>query len=180
MITIIDIQNTIQSWVAQQTGLTTIWSKQNAPRPEMPYCDLYILSINRVGHDEELPPDVNGTYKIIGNSYLHLNVSIFYKKDNSTIDGINVLDDLRLSLKKQSVNAYFKANNLSFIRPLTNITDFSEVIATGFEQRAMLDLQFLIATYITDTVDLIETVNGAGTANNSGKIISINYEASNG
>jgi hypothetical protein len=175
--TLIDIQNTIQSWVAQQTGLTTIWGKQNAPRAAMPYCLLYILSINRVGLDELLPPDQNGIYEIKGQNYLNLNVSIFYKKDNATIDAISKLDDLRLSVNKQSVNDYFNANNLSFIRPLTNIVDLSEVIATGFEQRAMIDLQFLVATYITDTVELIETVLGKGTVNADK---TINYEASNG
>jgi len=171
--TLIDIQNTIQTWVAQQTSLTTIWAKQNAPRPAMPYCALTILSLTRVGHDENLPPDNTGLYKIIGNSYLNLNVSIFYKKDDATIDGINLLDALRLSVKKQSVNDYFNANKLSFIRPLTNIMDISEVVATGFEQRALLDMQFLIATYITDTVSLIQHIDGTGTVDTDK---TINYE----
>lgn len=178
--TLTDIQNSIQSWVATQTGLTTIWSRQNAPRPAMPYCSLYILSFNRTGFDEILPPDALGLYKIKGQNYLNLNVSVFYKKDDSTVDGIGILDDLRLSINKQSVLDYFTTNNLSFIRPLTNIIDLSEVVATGFEQRAMLDLQFLVATYITDTVNLIETVNGVGVVNNNDEIVTINYEASNG
>lgn len=51
------VEDAIQSWIASTTGVTTIWSQQDAPRPAAPYVALLISSVLRVGHDETAVSD---------------------------------------------------------------------------------------------------------------------------
>lgn len=166
-----EIQSKLQKWAYDQLnllvgGLRVIWSWQNSPRPAMPYVILQILSMVRMGGDYISKPDALGKGKIIANQYLNLNVSCFYGSDGSRIDAINVLDNLRLSLKKEAVIKYLNDNNISVTKEVSSILNLPEVIATGFEQRATMDIQFGVATYIEDDLGLIETINGAGTVYN--------------
>ena len=37
-------ENTLHQWVADSTGLTTVWQKQGSPQPPYPFCTLSIVS----------------------------------------------------------------------------------------------------------------------------------------
>lgn len=165
------IQDKIYQWAYDQLNLVpggprVIWSHTNAPRPAFPYVLLHLISMVRMGGDYIGKPDALGKAKIISNHYLNINVSCFYDTDGSRIDAINILDNLRLSLKKETVIKYLSDNYISLTKEVNSILNLPEVIATGFEQRATMDIQFGIATYIEDDVGLIENITGLGTVYN--------------
>ncbi len=163
----------IYTWATGEAAIPAIWENPNAPRPALPYLSLHIMGIVRTGGDYISPPDVNGESKIISNVLINTTISCFYNDDASKINGMEVLNDLRMSLQKESVKQYFNENDLAVIKLISSVQDITTLTATGYEQRSVLDIQFATATFITDDVGLIEHVQGTGDVQNGR---TINYE----
>jgi len=175
-----NFQKAIQNWVRDELnlmtgGLTAIWENPNAKRPTLPYVGLSILSFEKIGTDEVSKPDLNGFAKLIANYYVNITIDCYYGGNSQIIDGIKVLDSLRLSLGKQVVINHFTTNKIGLIKELTSILNTTTIIATGYEQRSSIDIQFGVKVYLETDTGLIETVEGQGEVNNNGQIIEVDY-----
>jgi hypothetical protein len=175
-----NFQNAIQNWARDQVnlivgGMPVIWENPNAPRPSFPYIGLLIVSFEKVGLDDVSRPDENGIAKLIANYLINLTVNCYYEGNSQAIDGLKILDFLRLSLGKQEVMEHFYINKIGIIKEMTSILNTTTVFATGYEQRISMDLQFGATTYLESEEGLIEKVEGKGTFDHCGEIIEQTY-----
>lgn len=138
-----------------------IWEFANSPRPKRPFVSLRFPTIARFGDLDYTPIDDNGIRTILANGYWTLTINAFGVNDASLIDAIDMLENLKLSLRKQSVIDYLYKNYIS-ITNVMNTTNITQIESSGFEQRATLDVIFYIVTAIDDDVGIIENVNAEG------------------
>lgn len=175
-----NFQKAIQNWARDEVnliagGLDVIWESPNAPRPSLPYLGLNILSFEKTSTDQLTVPDINGFAKLVSNYYVNVNVNCYYDGNSQLISGIQILDSLRLSLGKQEVINHFTINKIGLVKELTNILNTTTIIATGYEQRASIDLQFGVATYLETETGLIKMVEGKGDIDHYGQNIEKTY-----
>lgn len=174
----VDIQKTLYDWVSGETMYPVIWLNPNAPRPALPYIGLHFLSLVKMGGDYIGKVDNEGIRKICCDYYININISCYYSGSGANVAELDVLSDLRLSLRTQSVADFLNENYISLIKELSSILYLPAHIATGLEPRAMIDMQFGTAVYKEDEIYLIETVEGIGTIKtDNGAQISVPYIA---
>jgi len=160
MATVSDIQKTIWTWAYEQAGLSgdkVIWESANAPRPARPYVSLNFSTIARFGDIDVTDTDNLGIRQILANNYWTLVINSFGTNDASKIDAQDMLETLKLSLKKDSVVLYLNDNFISVVNSL-NITNISQIMGSGYEQRSAMDIILYIVTAIDDDVGLIEHI----------------------
>jgi hypothetical protein len=171
------VQKVFYDWVHGQVAYPVIWVNPNAPRPDLPYISLHILSMVKMGGDYISKPNSLGIRKIFSDYYINLNISCYFTGDGSNINAFDVLSDLRQSLRTEAVIGLLNTNNISLIKELSSILFIPTIIATGFEQRASIDIQFGIAVSIDETIYIITKVDGKGDVNASGEHIEVDYQS---
>lgn len=166
-----EIQKLLYDWVSAETGLTVIWERANSPRPERPYIGLLVLALVPVGTACVSPPDNTGIATIIGQSVMSLSINSYLGMKASELNAINILEELRLSLWKESVKELFKNKGIGYLT-VTNNQNIEKIIGTEFEERGVLDINFLICSSISDDVGIIERAEGIGEYyDNTGQLI---------
>ena len=156
-----EVQKALYDWVIAETGIQVIWERANAPRPPNPYIGLLALSLVPFGTAYISRPDDLGIATITGQSIMSLSINSYIDQEASKINAVNILEELRLSLWKESTSAIFRNKGIGYLTS-TNNQNLDQVLGTEFEQRAVLDVNFLIASSITDDVGIIERVEGVG------------------
>ena len=174
------IQKAFQDCVVAATGYAddhVIWLYPNAPRPTLPYIGLHLLSMVKMGGDYFSKPDNLGKRRIYSDYYINLNITCFFTGDGSKINGFDILNDMRQKFRTEAIVAILDTNKISLIKELSNIVFIPSLIATGFEQRAMIDIQFGIGTSIEEMLYIIEKVDGKGTIKTNGTDLEIDYKS---
>lgn len=156
-----EVKKVLYDWVVAETGFNVIWERANAPRPTRPYIGLLVVSLNPVGTAYISPPDEFGIAQIVGQSMMILSINSYIDMNSSRIDAVNVLEELRLSLWKESTLVLFRGKDIGYLSTTSN-QNVEQILGTEFEQRGILDVNFLISSSITDDVGLIERVEGIG------------------
>jgi hypothetical protein len=156
-----DVQKALYDWVVAETGIPVIWERANAPRPPNPYIGLLVLALVPFGLAHTGRPNGSGIATIVGQSVLSLSINSYIDRQASSLVAVNDLEELRLSLWKESTSDIFRNKGIGYLAS-TNSQNLDQVLGTEFEQRAVLDVNFLIASSITDDVGIIERVEGVG------------------
>ena len=156
-----EVQKTFFDWITAETGLTVIWERANSPRPARPYIGLLVLAMVPIGTAYISPPDNAGMASIVGQSSISLSINSYISMRASELSAINILEELRLSLSKESVKTIFRDKGIGYLTA-TNNQNIEQVLGTEFEERGVLDTNFLICSSITDDVGVIERVEGVG------------------
>lgn len=156
-----EIQKVLFDWVAAESGVAVIWERANSSRPIRPYIGLLVLALVPIGTAYVSAPNELGIATIVGQSVMSLSINSFMGMDASKLDGINILELLRLSLWKESVKTLFRDKGIGYLVSSNN-QNVEQVLSTEFEERGVLDMNFLICSSITDDVGLIERVEGIG------------------
>lgn len=152
MITQTDIEAAIMTWLnGLSLGGSIIWLDQNFPRPSIPYIGLRIQEIRNIHHDFIDKPDTDGVATTNGDREIVLNVETFGETS------LDIINTIRNSLEKYSVNAALADNGLSF-KEADNVIDLSELLDTKIEKRYRLNIVFHARNIDTDNIGLIETV----------------------
>lgn len=168
------ILQALKDWLADNkgnAGITVVEANQNAPRPALPYITLYVTSTPLNEHANQSAPNSAGTASIENEAAVMASVQCFGENSKSIMDG------LRLSLEKVTVRQALRAAGLPYIRTLNGVNDLTEVVGTKYEPRAGMDLEFRAVMAVTDSVGVIESVEGTAT-HDTGKNnnLTINYE----
>lgn len=151
------IQKNLGDWITSQININVFFYNQNAPRMELPCIGLLITSVVQIGYDELIPPKNElGNLILCGPREFTLGLYAFG-------DGcLNNLEKLRTSLQKPTVKEAFNLNKLVYVRHF-GINNVTEVINTGFEERANMDVLFRTVSSVADDIGIIEHVEMTGT-----------------
>ena len=155
------VQKAIFDWVSAETNIDVIWERANSPRPARPYIGLLVLALVPVGTAYVSPPNNAGIATIIGQSVMSLSINTFISMKASELNAINILENLRLSLWKESTKTILRDKGIGYLLSSNN-QNIEQIIGTEFEERGVLDINFLICSSITDDVGIIERVEGVG------------------
>lgn len=150
--------DSVQAFVAQQTGLPAIWRNANSPRPDRPFASLYITAINALGMDEYGPFNDDDNQIIIGQRTA--NVSVQFHGDASEHDprqALMLATDLQNNLRA----------NPEAIEPVSLLTDpqiinIPQVAGSQWEQQASIDIMVGFEVHTQRDIEWIERVTGVG------------------
>jgi len=161
MITSAQIYAAFRSWLSTATGLTVIHEQaaSTGPRPGTTYVTVKLLAIRQVGWDDygeltdPLGPPAYGTMPIRGDRVLTASINVI---------GPNAVDkarDAMNDLNKETVRDQFRAAKIA-IRRVTAYDDLTGLFDTEWEPRVHFDQEFAIADNYTDSIAIIEHVEG--------------------
>lgn len=148
-----DIKAALYTWVASETGLTTIWSDQNAPQPATPYITLKIISGPvKIGGSDSIVWDVaSQSFFLGGQRQFTLSIQSF------GAGGLQAMSDLLTSTENPDViTASFSDNGVA-VANTPSVTDLTQMLSTTFEERQSMDVMFYTMDNKTLTMTYIES-----------------------
>lgn len=166
------IMQALKDWIVLNVdaAVTVVEANQNAPRPERPYVTIYITSTNQKEHANISAPNSSGIASIENENAVMVSLQCFGDDSKSIMDG------LRNSLNKVSVQQALRSNCLPYIRVLNGVVDLTETVGSQLEARAGIDLEFRAVSSVADDLGVIESVEGTGTHVVEGIENNVNYQ----
>ena len=156
----------IRQWVADTTGLTTIWMNPNAPRPDRPYCAIQITSVLRIGEPYHGTIDASGIAQVLSQREVVLSINVYEDAaNNDPRSALLKATDLRDSLDLFGTLDTLKADGWAY-RGVESLQDTPELLDTQFEPRATFDVRFGVTIEQSDDMGWIETVIFTGDIEN--------------
>lgn len=155
------LQDGLYDWISTETSLEVVWEYANAPRPTLPYISLLIPTITPVGQVSSSQVDDAGLMTILSQNIMTISISYHGAEEASSMSGQQLMAQILLSVRKQSVNKIFYDNNIGYLTRLAQNT-IQNQLGTSFQEKVVMDLLFLLVTDVIDDVGLIETVEIAG------------------
>lgn len=157
MIDVAAIQNTLYAWaLANATGITTvIWASENGARPSVPYIELRIASILRIGRDFQSRPSSSGNGTLFGNREFTVFARGF--GDGS----LKALEALVTSVERGTVQDTLRAATpgLACLEGLA-VQNITGLYDTKFQERGSADFRFRTWSEIVDQPGYIGIVSG--------------------
>lgn len=151
-------QTAILTWIETALSIAAIWDKQNLPKPPLPYISCNIISGPQLDGTPESKYKSLDTYTYILRKIFTLSIQIHATTNHlaylsSLIDSM-VLPSFRQILRDAELSIY---NDTDII-----INDISELLDTGFEKRASIDVTMAYADEVDDLVGEINFTNIQG------------------
>lgn len=141
------------------SGIENIWwSHAGQNFTGRPLLILKILS-SISNNPDYLPPDEDGISSMVKDDLITLSLTLFTEE---TFDAFDEMIKLRDKLFLISSQQKMREAGFVFVQVLQNVTDISEVTGTVWESRATLDIQLRRFSSKSDTIGLIENVEGEG------------------
>lgn len=133
---------------------TLIWANPDDDRPALPYWDVMINPITKVGGNDYqgTPDDITELATFTGTREFTLQFRSFGNT------GIQKLTDLYDAVEKPSVLASIAAEGLVFVQFMGGVSDITQIVNSTFEERGVLDMQMRTASQYTDDVGVIDEV----------------------
>ena len=161
MPTVIEIQNALRDWVVDAVGVSAvgqrvIFAEQGAPKPARPYVDIHIPGLASRGQDEKQATDVAGVRKVVGIRTATVTIQAYGP------GAMQIAMTVRDALGKETVTDKLHAAGLSFWQA-QQVSNLTTNIEAQFEERAAFEATFGLAAVSTETVGVIETVEGTAT-----------------
>lgn len=133
-------------------GMPVIFYEPNAPRPTQPYITLYLTSLVAVNQDYSSPSsDGVGEIYMKGDRQFTLQIQCYGS------DPITILENMRISLQKQTILDTLRANGIVFYQSSV-ITDISELVDSEYERRAQMDVLFGIGQTYSDIPGYFDSI----------------------
>lgn len=140
------VEDALQAWAEEHSGVTAIWANQSALSPEPPYVTLAIINVKKIGAFDETRYGQNGFEKR-GMRRITVSVQAYGK------NALSVISRLKDSMELDVVETYLKQANVAPVTA-TDITRIPEFIDTIWEDRAHIDAIF----HVSDTEFQAETL----------------------
>ena len=161
------IQSQIQEGLIDIPSSQVVWREQSEPLPARPCVTLKIISgPRRVGFDDHvsLVDDPSGTFNLGGQRELTLSVQVFGTKAQPGLAD-EIANLLNASLSKMTVTDRLRAGILEggvrkgvvAVFSRGDVSDFSALEETEFEERSQFDVILGVAENIEDQAGIIET-----------------------
>lgn len=144
----------IRSLIEQLCGAAVIYEKQNAPRPELPYVGIQVISHGKKGFDDKNGIDGNILYS--GERYVSIGISYYGQ------DAMAKLNEAKNLLETETITDKCFAQGIA-IYDLGEVADLTELMdSQKWEERAHLDLFYSYIENYTDTPGYFENVEITG------------------
>ena len=154
----------LREWVADQTGLTTVWLNPNAPRPARPYASIQITNSARVGQAYVGPLDPDDKAPVRFDRDVTISVSVYEAADNpDPRSAFQRAESLRDSLDLRGVRDSLYAEGWA-LRSTDLLTDAPQMLDTQWEPRAVFDATFGTRSEILDDLGFVDQINITGDA----------------
>ena len=148
------VKQTLYTWATSQVpvGMPVIFYEPNAPRPNQAYVSLYLSNTTQVNQDWTADEtDANGIVDMKGDRQFTLQIQAYGD------EALNVLENLRTSLQKQTVLDILRAGGIVFYISL-GINDITSLVDSQFERRAQMDVTLGIGQTYTDNPGYFDEV----------------------
>ena len=153
------MRTALYEWVKGVVGNPTVlWREPNAPQPARQYVSIKMNPTTPVGSDYHSAADIDGIETVSGDREYIFSIQVHGKPANE--DGsasISILERLRSSLEKRSVQATLCAAGLAFVAE-EGFGDLAGIGGTEWEARVFMDIRFRTTYQDTDEVGFIGTV----------------------
>lgn len=163
------VEDSLQAWAEEHSGVTAIWANQSALSPEPPYITLAIINVKKIGAFDETRHGQNG-FKKCGLRRITVSVQAYGK------NALSIISRLKDSLELDVVEAYLKQSNVAPVTA-TDITRIPEFINTIWEDRAHIDAIFHISdsesqdeTFALEGIKAKVTFKGGQTGEHNGTV----------
>lgn len=141
------------------SGIENVWwSHAGQNFTGRPLLVLEILSLTS-NNPDYTPPDLDGISRMVHDDLMTLNLTLF---SDGVFKAFDDLVSLRNKLFLISSQQTMRDLGFVFVQILQNVTDISELTGTVWESRATLDIQLRRFSEKSDTIGLIENVEGEG------------------
>lgn len=152
----------LRQWVADRTGLVTIWANPNSPRPARPYCTVQVINVARLGNAHRTGPDATGMSTVTADREATVSVQVFADaSNNDPRAALDIASDLRDSLDLVTVRQPLADAGWA-VRGFELLTDAPQLRETQWEPRAMFDVRFGTSQQMLDDLGLIESIEVTG------------------
>lgn len=157
------LEDVLQQWASDHSGVPCIWRHQDAPQPERPFIDMHLnQSLNLTGDDIELMPNADNERYMIGDRDLVLSMRYFDVKGG---DATGKLSNFLQTIQQMNHRADLRKGDVIVVRA-NNVIDRTYLEEDHNVERADTDI-LLRTTLITkfgddesDETSWIDTVNG--------------------
>lgn len=130
------IKDALYTWFKKTSGLdSVIWADQDGPRPARPYATLRLITgAVKLGGQDNLRVNESGVFYLNGPREITVSINVM------GVSALDILTTARDSLDDPSVIDDLEADGIAIIEDGSpqNIT---ELLETGFEERAQMDLK---------------------------------------
>lgn len=152
------------AWVRRVTGVkSAIWVRPNAPRPNIyPQATLEVLTPRtKVGSRDSVTHVSGTTFCLGGQRTIGISISIYSKDESMYFEATDLGSKLQDSLDDPNELELLRAAGLAvFI--VNDVVDTTDLLETGFEPRASLDITFGIASNREVDLGSIDSVEFQG------------------
>jgi hypothetical protein len=162
------VQSTLRDFVADVTGLTVLDAQPRsatAPRPPLPYATVLIVQSEPVSstpfeRTSDTPDPVETEKVIQRRSWLRkgtARVDIFGSRAVPIVSSVDLVEQLQLSIRRQSVRDILAAGGLT-LRWLGSMTDIPTLRNVAWEDHSQADFEFRAVQIDESPVPWIETI----------------------
>lgn len=151
-----EIKDAVYNWFTTVTGVTAIWSDQEGPRPERPYCSLKIISgpVKPNGTDD-LKYVSGDRFALKGDRVYTCSINVYGQ------DAHDILSTARDSLDSPTVIDSLFKDGISVLDE-GDIQDVTLKLETHFETRAQMDFIFQVGNVFETDIGIVEKVELEG------------------
>lgn len=169
--------DTLQTVLADLSGVTVVWANQDAPRPARPYLTIAIISVVAHGSDENTNVDDNGKQTTIGVREASVTISCFEAEDEpDPRRAAGRLSVLRDTLRTPGARDALFAGGLSVLGDQT-VLNVPTVRGTKWQPQATLEMNIAFGTNVKTDMAWIETVMGEAGIDAYGRTHTETYQA---
>jgi len=153
------IKDAVSAWARSQTNREVIFRDQDGKQPSVPYVTIKVTSSSREGQADVM-------HEVSDEGVVTIKQGMLFTLSVQTYgdDILGIMNDLRSSLNKWSVQNALRQNGICYVQVLSEPSDISAITGTTWQQRATMDVQFRTDVSITDDVGIIESVQFTGEA----------------
>lgn len=158
------LEDALYAFVSAKLGIKTHWQHQRIPRPARPYATLRLGSVVALGHDETsraFDPDAKPGEELVltttGNRELTLTVNVYSDVVTGSGTARERLSRLQTAIEAPLAIEALWASGISVV-DRGAVLDLTELLETGFESRAALDVRLLVRDLVTESTTFIEHV----------------------
>lgn len=151
-----------------------IKAKQNAPRPNTPYCSVDIVHIKNMGWEQsvliDLPsPSLDIKYEAYGHREVMYSINFYFD------DAMTKAEKVKIAMVRYSIGDILRAANFGLVSR-SDVRDISEPLENGWEERAQLDIVLSALGTDEEIISSIQTVSISGEFQERGISTPINVE----
>lgn len=157
------IRRALATVVSQATGLTTIMEMSDAERPPLPYVWIDFITAQIAHGSDEITYKEGNTYEIKGQRSFTASFNIVYGfREDAKCQEMSCL--LHASLRDPVRLEYLRGQGLA-VWEIGNLTDISQALETGFENRYNFDVTFGVVSTLESDLGYISSTEITGKVN---------------